>query len=216
MATPEMVERDLCLAKRSLSVHRFALSGGEPLLNPQIESLMEIAKHSGIAKEVMVLTNGSLLDKQPDSFWEKLDVLRISRYPGQITDEQLERWESCARSHGAEFMVISIDRFYKTLTRENRSNSATEDTFRRCIYFHKCSAIFDGYYFPCPQAFFIPRMLKVDPYIDALSLEKMTAESLAKFMSRKTPLFSCKRCSYETETPWKQTTRDQWIEESTE
>lgn len=163
-----------------------------------------------------MLTNGSLLDKQPESFWEKLDVLRISRYPGQLTDEQITKWDSHARRYGAEFMVISIDRFYKTLTRNDRTPESTGKTFQKCVYFHKCSAIFDGYYFPCPQAFFIPRMLKVDPYIDALSLEKMTAESLAKFMSRKTPLFSCKRCAYEAEISWKQTTRDQWVEESTE
>jgi len=210
----ETFRRDVEMMKDSMDVHRFALSGGEPLLNPHLVDLIKIARQSGIAPEVMVLTNGQLLDKMPEEFWSSLDVLRISIYPGQITDEQLQRWEEHAKMYSAEFMTIKVGAFYLPITKRLRNPRTTWKTFKRCPYFRACSAIFQGRYYPCSQAFFLPEIMEIDPYVDSLPIEGLTAEKLGEFLSRRRPLESCKRCSYKYEIPWRQTTRDRWIEES--
>ncbi len=212
----ETYEHDIECIKRALDVHRFALSGGEPLLHPRIVELIDIARFSNLSKEVMVLTNGSLLEKQPPEFWEKLDVLRLSRYPGQLTEEQLDEFAEAATENGAEFMVLEIFGFYKTIARERRSKESTEAVFHSCPYFNKCSAIYNGRYYPCSQAFFMPELKGMDPFIDSIPLEGIMPQALEGMMNRKDPLASCSYCAYNQMIPWRQTTKDKWIEESTE
>jgi hypothetical protein len=214
MATPDMVQRDLALARGSLDVHRLALSGGEPLLNKDLPAIMDTARHSRISKEVMVLTNGLLLDRQKSEFWRRVDVLRISRYPGQLTDEQIKRFGEWTRVRGGEFMVLEIPEFYRTLLRHPRDDASAEQAFRKCPYFHKCSALYDRFYYPCPQAFFIPRLKQWKNGTDAIPLEGMSVDTVRRSLNSNVPLRSCVWCTYSTTGPWVQTTKERWVEDS--
>lgn len=211
----EIFRRDVLRMKEILDVHRFALSGGEPLLHPQIEELLDIAKYSGLSKEVMILTNGLLLEKQPKSFWENLDVLRISRYPGQLTDKQINKYKKCAKLYGAEFMCLEIKEFYKTLEKDLSNAKETIKKFEKCLYYSKCSAIWNGWYYPCSQAFFCPELMGLDPFIDGIKIDSLSVEKLVESIERRYPITSCLKCSYGQMRPWKQTTRNNWIEDST-
>lgn len=199
-----------------VKIRRFALSGGEPLLHPQIEELIEIAKFLDIAKEIMVLTNGLLLDKQPESFWEKLDVLRVSRYPGQLKDKQIKEWKSHAEHYGAEFLCLDIPKFYKPFFNKPREEEDIIDLFKNCPYYNKCSAIYNGWYYPCSQASFYPEIVGLSKNMDGLLIETLTPEKLVQESQKDIPLVSCHKCSYKQEFSWKQTTKEKWLEDSTE
>ncbi|GHU43511.1 hypothetical protein FACS1894190_14100 [Spirochaetia bacterium] len=64
------------------------LLGGEPLLNPNLCDFFPIAKKYFPKTQVVVVTNGILLTKQPDLFWEKCKQYNIeialSVYPVKI------------------------------------------------------------------------------------------------------------------------------------
>ncbi len=207
--------RDLKAMKGNIKVHRLALSGGEPLLNKDLPELMQIANDSEIAHEVMVITNGKLIDTMPEEFWVNLDVLRISVYPGQHSQEDLDRWEERVRSAGGEFMAVPIGKFYLPMVKKTRNLPQTQEVFSKCIYFRECSAIFRGRYYPCSQAFWLPEVMGVDPDIDSMAIFELTSESLGEFMHRENSLVSCQRCSYHQNAPWKTTTNNAWLKEST-
>jgi uncharacterized radical SAM superfamily Fe-S cluster-containing enzyme len=83
---PAVFERD-CRQLSKLSNRRVELidlMGGEPLLHPQITKIFEIARMY-FDDTIQLVTNGILLEKQNDVFWEscrrqRIDIL-ISRYP---------------------------------------------------------------------------------------------------------------------------------------
>ncbi len=55
--------------------------GGEPLLNKDICSFMRAARESGVFRNIRVITNGLLLSKMSEEFWQLADIVRISVYP---------------------------------------------------------------------------------------------------------------------------------------
>src|SRR5689334_13886640 len=68
-------ERDLERLSRVLCAEEFRLIGGEPLLHPDVLRLLEIARASGIAASITLVTNGLLLRSAPPALWELIDTL---------------------------------------------------------------------------------------------------------------------------------------------
>lgn len=80
---------------------RIYLLGGEPLLHPQISTLVKTARESFTRGNIFVFTNGILLSKQPPEFWEtcrdyRTDIL-ISAYPVKIDTDTIK---SLAEKYG--------------------------------------------------------------------------------------------------------------------
>jgi MoaA/NifB/PqqE/SkfB family radical SAM enzyme len=65
-----------------------ALLGGEPLLNPQIIDIVKISRSYFPQTIIKIITNGTLLGKQPDEFWDCCRInditIAISVYPVNI------------------------------------------------------------------------------------------------------------------------------------
>ena len=61
---------DIRKLSEGLHASEMRLLGGEPLLNPEISTYIKEAKESGIANAVSITTNGLLLHKMDDDFWE--------------------------------------------------------------------------------------------------------------------------------------------------
>src|SRR5262245_25034557 len=78
------LERDLRLARRVFAPQIFKLVGGEPLLHPDIDACLDIARQSGIAPVVSVTTNGFLLPRVSERFWQLTQALTVSLYPKPI------------------------------------------------------------------------------------------------------------------------------------
>lgn len=200
MIAPEDLARDLQNFGRVAHVHGYALIGGEPLMHPEIVALMRVAEESGIADRVELWTNGQALDDMARDFWDVLDVLVLSVYPGKLDDADIERIDERCREAGAELIVKDerqTPNFSRLLEPMPTSRAVTEEKFRRC-FFKGYSRVLDrGYLFLCCTSPFIPRLLLGEPFgTDGLRVdEHLTERALHEFLSRSEPLRSCGICA---------------------
>jgi MoaA/NifB/PqqE/SkfB family radical SAM enzyme len=92
---PAAFEKDC--ARLAKIVKRFSvikLLGGEPLLHPNLISFFKIAREHFKTTVIQLTTNGALLFKQPDEFWEACHkhkiYIEISDYPVNIHVEEVQ------------------------------------------------------------------------------------------------------------------------------
>ena len=93
----EAFERD-CRRVSELTggrIEEISLLGGEPLLHTQIIDFTSIARKYYCRGRIQIVTNGVLLLKQPELFWEALKKnnirLCITVYPVKIDYEKISR-----------------------------------------------------------------------------------------------------------------------------
>ena len=93
-----IVSRDLNRIKDIFGdkVEQIALLGGEPLLNNQINDYCELSRKLFPKSKIVILTNGTLLLKKGEDFWDCCRkneiVIRITRYPIKFDYEGTEKF----------------------------------------------------------------------------------------------------------------------------
>ena len=86
----KIFEKDLQRLSRLGKKHirKIDLLGGEPLLHPEINVLMKIARKYFPKTQIVLLTNGILLPAMPNDFWKTCKknkiIVIISYYPIEI------------------------------------------------------------------------------------------------------------------------------------
>jgi len=149
------LERDLAVLARHLRVLRFYLLGGEPLLHPQLHALLKVARASGVARQVGILTNGVGLERMPDGFFRDIDFINVSRYPGvrlRFTAEEMDRK---AERFGFRFALRDHDEFMTShLNARIESSGVVERIYTRCKSRSDWSThtIADGRYYKCSRS----------------------------------------------------------------
>lgn len=212
---PGSFARSLALAAKIIEPDEFTLLGGEPLLHPRLIELIHIAKESGISRRVQVTTNGKLLDKQPDEFWRSIDALRVTRYPGQIVQEQWERWKRKSTEFGVYFHGGMNPEFYVPISAYELNGMEMLERYSKCPWKSHCTTLHEGCLYLCPQALFFPKHFSnLADGDDILVLDGATDSDVIRYMNDKNPLRVCKICSYSKYVPWHQTTRENWFKES--
>jgi hypothetical protein len=95
----DVFERDMsrlaALANKPGLIEAIVLLGGEPLLHPEITVLFRIfRKYFTIDTDLIIFTNGILLNRMPDSFWESCRqyhvIIQISAYPIKLPLNELK------------------------------------------------------------------------------------------------------------------------------
>jgi len=166
-AAPERVGRDLSRLARSYRCGFVKVLGGEPLLHPQLVEVIRAIRHSAVTSRIVLCTNGSLLNSADDELWSSVDEVEISVYPGRaISNDELNDFRQRARDHGIELSVRLSPVF-----RESYSELGTEDgdlidrIFRTCKIAHvwRCHTVHEGYFYRCPQSYFIHKFQHVNP-----------------------------------------------------
>ena len=70
------------------NIGKIYIVGGEPLLHPDLLKIFNPLRTLYPKSEIIIITNGILLDKQKDEFWEKLKeydiALSMTHYPLNI------------------------------------------------------------------------------------------------------------------------------------
>ena len=80
-ADPGSVHRDLARLAKVYKAGCLKILGGEPLLHPDLLSLVQAARASRISQTIRLITNGTLLHRMPDTIWSSIDELELSHYP---------------------------------------------------------------------------------------------------------------------------------------
>lgn len=208
---PEQLAQDLAALKPVLKVKQFYCLGGEPLLHPQILDLLDVGRASGIAQEICVLTNAMLLDRMPEAFFQKINVLRISVYP-KLPRERMELAKAKQKQYGFYLGFDGVSLFWKQF----EANPLGE-SFHQCPWKGACWTVHDGHFYLCPQAAFWPdRFFGLPQWHDGLPLAGLTEEKLSAYVNRKEPFIACRLCgSYKKQVPWTESaTYEDWIRDS--
>jgi len=216
---PEIVYRDLSRLAAYYSARNVRLLGGEPLLHRDLSQVIAAVRASGITKRVRILTNGILLARMPDAFWESVDEVQVSLYPGVTLDcSQLQRIENSARDHGVKLEIKKFAHFRESYSEVGTSNEQLVwRIFKTCQIAHvwQCHTIHDGRVYRCPQAVFL-RAILIDAQLpdEGLVIDSSPdfGSRLEEYIERDTPLAACKYClgSVGTRFPHELTARRQW------
>lgn len=191
---------DLANMARLVHVEAYALIGGEPTLHPEIDTLLELAVASRIARTVQVWTNGQSLRRLSDKFWYLVQELVVTAYPGKITEEELH-WIQQRCLDSKTIFRLNDERnhpnFTQLLEPKPTAGRVTEDKYKAC-WFKTFSRVIDwGVFYRCCTSPFIPQLLQSRPVgSDGLVInEDTTEEMLQEFLDRPTAMESCHICA---------------------
>lgn len=181
------------------------LLGGEPLLHPRVADFMQIARRYFPATHINLVSNGVLLPKQPDAFWEccKENHIHIivTKYPVKIDYGKIER---LAASHGVSFSYYGstevVEKTMQCVPLDLEGRQDGRDSFLRCSRANRCIALDSGRLYTCSMIpyvkYFNERFHKnlavsENDFLDIYRVE--TIEEILAFICRPMPF--CRYCN---------------------
>ena len=200
----KVFERSLKILKKHLRPRKLTILGGEPLLHPDIDSIIKITKTSGMFEEIHITTNGTNIGKMSCDFWRNIDVLAISKYPSN--SDNIDRMISEVRKK-CELYNVKLEirdmKIFKhiVLSEENADKNIIKEVFNKCIYKFYCHTLSDDKIFRCsPVVNFNKHKNKNNfaPYNnnDYLKIEDSDCFRIALFnyLNSTKPLDGCRFC----------------------
>ncbi len=195
---PDVLARDLALAKPALAPTWLKLVGGEPLLHPRLIECLEVAQDSAVAEIVSVTTNGFLLPRQPAAFWQGIDALTISLYPDPaLPASTIALVEEKAAEHGVTLNWKHQNEFVQM----DRPTPCLDDDENRAVWEacwlrRRCHMIRDGVFYTCTRPAHFQALLGMDFTGDGVRLHAGAglAEEIQDYLQRPEPLAGCARC----------------------
>ncbi|MDR0683077.1 MAG: radical SAM protein [Dysgonamonadaceae bacterium] len=141
-------------------VEDICVLGGEPLLHPRITDCLDIARKYFPEDRIYIVTNGILLLKQPEEFWQncvKNNIgIDISLYPIHL---DLEKIKQTAMRHDIKIAFRGRPKVQRrgwsrqTLDLEGKQNA--EESHRICELANFCIQLVDGKLYQCETAAFV-------------------------------------------------------------
>jgi len=194
---------DMAAMAAKLRVEQIYLLGGEPLLHPQVSEFIREARKHFPETRIYVVTNGSLVMRQDDEFWQALadtrTILMCDAYPIGLPVDAVN-------SKGEEMGVViewTDERglFFK-VPLDLTGSQDPSDSYRRCSGINNCPMYKDGRLYPCAYTSYI-EVFKERFGIDGLEatdtdsisvLEHCTSE-LIEFITKPVPF--CRNCDFD-------------------
>lgn len=137
------------------SIH---LLGGEPLLHPQLEKILQITRTYFPETEIQLITNGLKLEQMSESFWKMVQdyhiKICITQYPLQHVYDDIR---TCLDEKKVSYEIyFAYDFIHHTLEDEGRQNP--KSSYRKCRFGGSCLQIRNNRLFPCPQMAYIEHL----------------------------------------------------------
>jgi MoaA/NifB/PqqE/SkfB family radical SAM enzyme len=132
----------------------FYITGGEPLLHPQISDIIIIADQYFPKTAKQIFTNGILLLNMPDLFWETCQKTKIqiclSRYPIKLDIDQIR---SKAKAYNVSFDFfggrdVPIKLMWK-YPLDLEGKQSLRRSYNLCTQINTCVTLKDGKIYPC-------------------------------------------------------------------
>ena len=207
------IERQLGALAPHLHADVFKIMGGEPLLHPEITEVLRAIPRTGIADTVRLFTNGLLLSKMDDAFWDALDQLTVSSYSSApVKPDHLAMIVEKARRFDVILNVKHVDHFSEVMSSVRRpaDDATTQAVYDACWLRDRCLIARDGRFFKCTRAAYLRDMqarlrLGGEPFDEAsaarewerggvpLDAPELGARILA-YMNDDQPLPACRVC----------------------
>jgi hypothetical protein len=157
-ADPEVADRDFArLAGLFRRVAEVRLMGGEPLLHPDVDRFVVAARRRLPSSKIALVTNGLLLDAQPDSFWELLAAqrveLHVTSYPIALDRDRIK---SLVAGHGVACRFGARVRHFKTVPMDPEGTRDPDEMYRLCGAQRRCPFLRDGAVYSCARVAMSP------------------------------------------------------------
>ncbi len=200
-AGAEQFERDLRAVGRVVAPQFLKIVGGEPLLHPELETLLAIAKGLAVGRRIQLTTNAFLIDRLTPRGWDSLDMIAVSLYPEPALPKTLIRFIAReGRKRNIEVNWKVQDKF----TCLDRTSVAGYDdarrTFDECWIRHRCNSIKQGRFYCCTRPQYVQKFAS-DPQLfaeDGIPVDDADVHALAlrikEHLERTEPLHSCFLC----------------------
>lgn len=200
---------------------RIFLLGGEPLLHPELEKIMKICRENFAKTSIYIVTNGILLDKMSESFWncckENNIIISPTRYPIKVDYDSLG---ALAARYGVKYSIFGgTEANARTLWFEPIDIHGRHDInkeFYKCRQANKCITLEGGILYTCVVP---PNVKSFNSYFgcnlevtdeDGIDIYKVeNAEEILEFFTHPIPF--CKYCDWEHHTyenPWEVSKKD--------
>ncbi len=184
-------------------IPRIGIMGGEPLLHPDINKILIIVRHIFPKTQILLSTNGILLERQKEDFWnickENDITIRITKYPIQLKYDKIE---NKILSKG-----IKIDYFFDGETGSSFDNVSMDingyqdpvSSFNNCGYANRCVLLNEGKLYTCQIIFgctFFCKIFKKEMPIeetDYIDIYKCSREEVLEKLAK--PLPFCRFCN---------------------
>lgn len=201
------------------------LMGGEPLLHPEIEKFMVMARKNFQKAKIEITTNGVLLMKQPESFWETCRcndiIINVTKYPIPLDFKAMEEKSAI---YGVKYHYFgNSGEVVKTLFQHKLSMTKTQDawtSYLLCGRANNCIYLQDGRLYTCTVAptvrhfdrrfgtnLFNAEENSIDIY------EAKSAQEIMEFLAKPIPFCShCRIAETVQGIPWcrSKKTIDEW------
>jgi organic radical activating enzyme len=133
------------------------LMGGEPLLHPRINEIIEITRKYFVKGVIEIVTNGILLMKQDKSFWETCRenniVISVTQYPIHINHQEIE---ATVKKNDVAFRYYALGKKRmqkRPFDLEGKQN--IEENIKICHMANNCIQLREGKLFTCVEIAYI-------------------------------------------------------------
>jgi MoaA/NifB/PqqE/SkfB family radical SAM enzyme len=183
----------------------FYITGGEPLLHPQITDIFSIARQYFSETEIYFMTNGLLLLKMAENFWDTLGrnniTINLSRYPIHL---DIDKIREKAKLYTVRFDYVGgNDVPVKSMWKyplDIEGKQPLKRSYHLCTQINRCVTMKDGIIYPCNTIAgiehfnrYFNKHLAVSPH-DILELRKVKdIHEVYEFLY--TPKPFCKYCN---------------------
>lgn len=192
-------EKDLSELSKKMRLASVRFIGGEPLLHPNIAELLWVAKKACPKSRIAITTNGSLLQRMSDDFWEACRrnkaVLTLSVYPP--FRENLFEYLELARSKGVCIVHLDVISNWDSMRRSFREGGGDVNIIYRMCRYKKCYQLWHSKLYLCVGCFFqhYNRYFNKNyPTIKGYDIYKYSGKELVQFMKRPDP--ACRYCTW--------------------
>jgi GTP 3',8-cyclase len=207
----DALERDLSRAAAVLRPNVLKLTGGEPLLHPEVVRCVEIARGSGVAEQLSMTTNGFLAPAAPEALYRLLDRMTVSWYasaplPIAVLDGIRGR---CAR-HGVALTVKPVSRFARMNLETDPADGPAAELRARAVHAAcwlkvRCHLVHRGRFYACTRPPHLDAVLRRRGIASRLSGDDGVGlldddgpgpllGRLAAYLEGEEPLASCRHC----------------------
>jgi len=173
--------------------------GGEPLLNPDLTDFLNYSRFIFPKSKIFLTTNGILLDKQNNYFWNTCKnnniAINLSYYPVKIN---IEKISSQCKAYG---LNLNISMFKKKFVKliNIKGDSDPDKSFKNCKRMVDCPILKNGHIYSCAYSYlykyfnnyFDEKIITEDAF-NGIDIYSNSATEIAQFLNN--PVSICKYC----------------------